>query len=170
MYLARRIVRMRWRIFRWPIRTRWRFAWRRATRWTLWTARGGLVLAHAAVYLAIAPKSNALYKAYGAVKRDVEETAADPVPLHLRNAPTRLMKELGMGGLQVRARLRGKSYGHGVSAGELEGRQWYFPTEEGVERGFGKAGEPEGGEGEDAGVGNGRGIQSLLLVAVSIGS
>ncbi len=44
---------------------------------------GGLALAHAAVYLAIAPKSNALYKAYGAVKRDVEETAADPVPLHL---------------------------------------------------------------------------------------
>src|SRR5208282_4015221 len=58
---------------------------------------GGLALAHAAVYLAIAPKSNALYKAYGAVKRDVEETAADPVPLHLRNAPTRLMKELGYG-------------------------------------------------------------------------
>ena len=58
---------------------------------------GGLALAQAAVYLAIAPKSNALYTAYGAVQRDVEETAADPVPLHLRNAPTRLMKELGYG-------------------------------------------------------------------------
>ena len=58
---------------------------------------GGLALAEAAVYLAMAPKSNALYTAYGAVKRDVEETAADPVPLHLRNAPTRLMKELGYG-------------------------------------------------------------------------
>ena len=96
---------------------------------------GGLALAHAAVYLAIAPKSNALYKAYGAVKRDVEETAADPVPLHLRNAPTRLMKELGYG--------EGYKYAHDFEEKvtdmeclpeNLKGRQWYFPTEEGVEK------------------------------------
>ena len=96
---------------------------------------GGLALAHAAVYLAIAPKSNALYKAYGAVKRDVEETAADPVPLHLRNAPTRLMKELGYG--------EGYKYAHDFEEKvtnmeclpeNLKGRQWYFPTDEGVEK------------------------------------
>jgi putative ATPase len=96
---------------------------------------GGLALAHAAVYLAIAPKSNALYKAYAAVKRDVEETAADPVPLHLRNAPTRLMKELGYGA--------GYKYAHDFEEkvtdmeclpANLKGRQWYFPTEEGVEK------------------------------------
>ncbi|HVJ06088.1 MAG TPA: replication-associated recombination protein A, partial [Candidatus Saccharimonadales bacterium] len=96
---------------------------------------GGLALAHAAVYLAIAPKSNALYKAYGMVKRDVEETAADPVPLHLRNAPTRLMKELGYG--------EGYKYAHDFEdkvadmeclPDNLKGKQWYFPTDEGVEK------------------------------------
>jgi putative ATPase len=96
---------------------------------------GGLALAHAAVYLAIAPKSNALYMAYSAVKRDVEETAADPVPLHLRNAPTRLMKELGYG--------EGYKYAHAFEEKvtdmeclpeNLKGKQWYFPTEEGVEK------------------------------------
>ena len=96
---------------------------------------GGLALAHAAVYLAIAPKSNALYMAYGAVKRDVEETAADPVPLHLRNAPTRLMKELGYG--------EGYKYAHDFEdkvtdmeclPENLKGKKWYFPTEEGVEK------------------------------------
>jgi putative ATPase len=96
---------------------------------------GGLALAHAAVYLAIAPKSNALYVAYGAVKRDVEETSADPVPLHLRNAPTRLMKELGYG--------EGYKYAHDFEEKvtdmeclpeNLKGKQWYFPTEEGVEK------------------------------------
>jgi len=96
---------------------------------------GGLALAHAAVYLAIAPKSNALYMAYGMVKRDVEETAADPVPLHLRNAPTRLMKELGYG--------NGYKYAHDFEEkvtdmqclpDNLKGKQWYFPTEEGVEK------------------------------------
>jgi len=96
---------------------------------------GGLALAHAAVYLAIAPKSNSLYMAYGAVKRDVEETAADPVPLHLRNAPTRLMKELGYG--------EGYKYAHDFDEKvtdmeclpeNLKGKQWYFPTEEGVEK------------------------------------
>jgi putative ATPase len=96
---------------------------------------GGLALAHAAVYLAIAPKSNALYLAYGSVKRDVEETAADPVPLHLRNAPTRLMKELGYG--------NGYKYAHDFDEkvtdmqclpDNLKGKQWYYPTEEGVEK------------------------------------
>jgi len=54
-----------------------------------------VILAQAVVYCAQAPKSNDLYEAYGAVQRDVKETEADPVPLHLRNAPTKLMKDLG---------------------------------------------------------------------------
>ncbi len=54
-------------------------------------------LAHATLYLATAPKSNSVGRAYGAALRDVEETRNDPVPLHLRNAPTGLMKELGYG-------------------------------------------------------------------------
>ena len=56
-----------------------------------------VALAQAAVYLARAPKSNALYAAYGQVKQDVAESINDPVPIHLRNAPTKLMKELGFG-------------------------------------------------------------------------
>src|SRR3954454_14373354 len=58
---------------------------------------GALALAELTVYLALAPKSNSIYRAYGAVQRDVEGTRNDPVPLHLRNAPTRLMKDLGYG-------------------------------------------------------------------------
>ena len=95
----------------------------------------GLALAQAVVYLAIAPKSNALYKAYGAVTGEVRENVADPVPLHLRNAPTRLMKELGYA--------KGYQYAHDfdekVTAMEclperLKDRRWYLPTEEGVEK------------------------------------
>src|SRR5262249_15410542 len=58
---------------------------------------GNLALAQAAVYLSLAPKSNALYTAFGAVQEDVQETEADPVPLHLRNAVTALMKNIGYG-------------------------------------------------------------------------
>src|ERR1700733_12108514 len=58
---------------------------------------GNLALAQAVVYLSIAPKSNALYTAYSDIQGDVERTAAEPVPLHLRNAPTGLMKGLGYG-------------------------------------------------------------------------
>src|SRR5271167_1018845 len=58
---------------------------------------GGLALAQAVVYLALAPKSNAVYTAYGAVQADIAATVAEPVPLHLRNAPTRLMKSLDYG-------------------------------------------------------------------------
>ena len=96
---------------------------------------GGLALAHAAVYLAIAPKSNALYMAYGAVKQAVEETAADPVPLHLRNAPTKLMKELGYGeGYQYAHSFEEKVTNMQCLPDNLKGRSWYHPTEEGVEK------------------------------------
>ena len=78
---------------------------------------GNLALAQAVVYLSVAPKSNALYTAYGDVQQDVEQTAAEAVPLHLRNAPTGLMKGLGYGaGISVRARPRIQSRRHAMPA------------------------------------------------------
>ncbi len=83
---------------------------------------GDLALAQAVVYLCAAPKSNAVYLAYGAVQADVERTAQDPVPLHLRNAPTGLMKAFGYGeGYQVCARSGGEGRGHAVPARQPEG-------------------------------------------------
>ena len=67
---------------------------------------GNLALAQAAVYLSLAPKSNALYTGYGSVTKDLEGTRAEPVPLHLRNAPTGLMKEIGYG--------KGYQYAHDI--------------------------------------------------------
>jgi putative ATPase len=96
---------------------------------------GNLALAQAVVYLSVAPKSNALYTAYGSVQEDVEATAAEPVPLHLRNAPTRLMKGLGYG--------RGYQYAHDLESkvadmqclpDNLRGRVYYQPTNEGIEK------------------------------------
>jgi putative ATPase len=93
-----------------------------------------LALAQAVVYLALAPKSNALYDAYGNVKRDVARTRNDPVPLHIRNAPTRLMKGLGYG--------KGYKYAHDYENAlveqdhlpdSLRGRRYYRPTERGYE-------------------------------------
>jgi putative ATPase len=63
----------------------------------LGTPEGELALAQAAVYLACAPKSNAVYTAFDAARTDVQARPAEPVPLHLRNAPTRLMTSLGYG-------------------------------------------------------------------------
>jgi len=96
---------------------------------------GNLALAQAVVYLAVAPKSNALYTAYSAVQEDVERTAAESVPLHLRNAPTGLMKGLGFG--------QGYQYAHDLDAkvadmqclpDNLRGRTYYHPTNEGIEK------------------------------------
>src|SRR5262245_39526995 len=95
---------------------------------------GALALAEAVVYLAAAPKSNALYLAYGEASKDALETRAEPVPLWIRNAPTGLMKELGYG--------KGYRYAHdeaeGVAAMEslpdsLVGRRYYRPTDRGQE-------------------------------------
>jgi len=96
---------------------------------------GNLALAQAVVYLSVAPKSNALYMAYGDVQSDVEQTAADAVPLHLRNAPTKLMKGLGYG--------KGYEYAHDVESkvanmqclpDNLRDRVYYKPTNEGIEK------------------------------------
>ena len=96
---------------------------------------GNLALAQAVVYLALAPKSNALYTAYGNVQADVERTAAEPVPLHLRNAPTGLMKHLGYGkGYQYAHELEGKVADMQCLPDNLKDRKYYRPTSEGVEK------------------------------------
>jgi putative ATPase len=96
---------------------------------------GNLALAQAAVYLAIAPKSNALYTAYSDVQQDVERTVAEPVPLHLRNAPTGLMKNLGYGqGYQYAHDLESKVADMQCLPDNLKDRRYYHPTNEGIEK------------------------------------
>ncbi|HEX8817896.1 MAG TPA: replication-associated recombination protein A [Terriglobales bacterium] len=94
-----------------------------------------LALAEAAVYLSLAPKSNALYTAYGDVQFDVEHTAADPVPLHLRNAPTGLMKNLGYGkGYQYAHDREEKVADMQCLPDNLKDRVYYHPTGQGAEK------------------------------------
>jgi putative ATPase len=96
---------------------------------------GNLALAEAVVYLSVAPKSNALYTAYGSVTQDVENTAADPVPLHLRNAPTGLMMGLGYGkGYQYAHDVEGKVANMECLPDSLRGKTYYEPTNEGTEK------------------------------------
>ncbi len=100
---------------------------------------GNLALAQAVVYLSVAPKSNALYTAYGAILGDVERTAAEPVPLHLRNAPTGLMRGLGYGqGYQYAHDLEDKVADMQCLPDNLSGRVYYQPTSEGVEKRIGE--------------------------------
>ncbi len=96
---------------------------------------GNLALAEAAVYLSLAPKSNALYTGYGDVARDARETVAEPVPLHLRNPVTGLMSNFGYG--------KGYQYAHDAPEKltdmpclpeNLAGRRYYQPTDEGFEK------------------------------------
>src|SRR5690606_41834069 len=96
---------------------------------------GELALAEAAIYLAVAPKSNALYTAYNAARDFVGRDATRPVPMHLRNAPTRLMKDLGYG--------KGYRYAHdepdAYAAGErylpdgMDDLRFYAPVPRGPE-------------------------------------
>jgi putative ATPase len=101
----------------------------------LGTPEGELALAQAACYLALAPKSNAVYAAWNLVKDDIREKPAEPVPLHIRNAPTGLMANLGYG----------KDYQYAHDAPDalvnqehlpdaLRGRVYYRPTERGAEK------------------------------------
>ncbi len=106
----------------------------------LGSPEGELALAQAIVYLAMAPKSNAVYRALGEVRRFVEADGSRPVPMHLRNAPTRLMKDLGYG--------TGYRYAHdeegAFAAGEtylpegVTAQQWYRPTDRGLEQRIGE--------------------------------
>jgi len=100
---------------------------------------GELALAQATLYLALAPKSNAVYVAYNEAKEDVSQRPAEPVPLHIRNAPTRLMKDLGYGA--------GYQYAHDAPDARVEqedlpealrGRQYYRPTDRGLEAELGR--------------------------------
>ena len=95
---------------------------------------GHLALAQAAVYLSLAPKSNAVYTAYGEIIDDVHKTEAEPVPLHIRNAVTGLMKNIGYG--------QGYKYAHNFDdkvtdmtclPDNLAGRIYYKPTDQGFE-------------------------------------
>jgi putative ATPase len=95
---------------------------------------GNLALAQAAVYLSLAPKSNAVYTAYGEVQDDLKNTIAEPVPLHLRNAVTGLMRNVGYG--------KGYQYAHDTEEKltdmtclpeSLTGRTYYTPTDQGFE-------------------------------------
>ena len=95
---------------------------------------GYLALGQAAVYLALAPKSNALYTAYGAVQQDLERTVAEPVPLHLRNAVTGLMRHVGYGeGYQYAHEFEEKVTDMQCLPDSLAGRTYYQPTHEGFE-------------------------------------
>ena len=95
---------------------------------------GNTALAQAAIYLATAPKSNAVYVAYREAAEDALKQIAEPVPLHIRNAPTKLMKELDYG--------KGYKYAHNEAAGvadmdclppSLSGKRYYQPTSRGFE-------------------------------------
>jgi putative ATPase len=96
---------------------------------------GNTALAQAAIYLATAPKSNAVYVAYTQAAEDAQRQVAEPVPLHLRNAPTKLMKELDYG--------KGYHYAHDEADAvsemtclppALAGRRYYQPPERGFEK------------------------------------
>jgi putative ATPase len=100
---------------------------------------GDLILAQLTVYLATAPKSNSVYTAYGRVQRDIRNEPLGQVPLHIRNAPTRLMKDLGYG--------HGYEYSHDMPDGvsehsffpeELGERRYYFPSNHGREKTIGE--------------------------------
>jgi putative ATPase len=101
----------------------------------LGSPEGDLALAEAVVYLCLAPKSNSVYTAYSAVQREVEETRQEPVPLHLRNAPTKLMKELDYGkGYRYAHNEEGKVAEMDCLPESLKGRSYYHPTQEGREK------------------------------------
>jgi len=105
----------------------------------LGTPEGELAIAQATLFLALAPKSNAVYVAYGEAQKDVQESPAEPVPLHIRNAPTRLMKDIGYG--------KGYQYAHDAPDARvdqddlpdaLRGREYYRPTNRGLEAELGR--------------------------------
>src|SRR2546428_11319500 len=98
MYVARRLIRMAWEDIglAGPAALGVSVAAMQAVHF-VGMPEGNLALAQAAVYLALAPKSNALYTAYGAAYKDLQATEAEPVPLHLRNPVTGLMAHFGYG-------------------------------------------------------------------------
>jgi putative ATPase len=135
LYIARRVVRMAVEDIGLadPLALPQTLAAQQAVHF-LGQPEGDLALAQAVVYLCQCPKSNAVYAAYGAALKDVAETRNEPVPLHLRNAPTALMKGLGYA--------QGYKYAHDYTEGRadqehfppnLQGRRYYEPTGRGFE-------------------------------------
>ncbi|MEW6329863.1 MAG: replication-associated recombination protein A [Pseudomonadota bacterium] len=136
LYIARRVVRMasedignadpralQLALSAWDVQER------------LGSPEGELAIAQAVVYMACAPKSNAVYTAMGTAMKDARERGSLEVPLHLRNAPTRLMKELGYAKGYRYAHDEAEAYAAGENyfPQELGRRQYYFPTEQGLE-------------------------------------
>ena len=101
----------------------------------LGSPEGELALAHAAVYLASVPKSNAVYRAMNAALDDVREHGSLPVPMHLRNAPTRLMRSLGHGKDYVYPHDEEDGFAKGVEylPEAISGRRYYEPVDRGLE-------------------------------------
>jgi putative ATPase len=141
-YLARRILRMAWEDVGLADPRAPRIALDAAESYErLGSPEGELALAQAVLYLACAPKSNAGYTAWGAAQRHVKETGTREVPLHLRNAPTRLMKELGYGHAYRYAHDEPEAY----AAGEtyfpddlVPAPRFYSPTPRGMEARIGE--------------------------------
>ncbi|MCO6413293.1 MAG: replication-associated recombination protein A [Thiogranum sp.] len=136
LYLARRVVRMASEdignadpralalaLNAWDVQER------------LGSPEGELAVAQAVVYMACAPKSNAVYTAFRAAMQDARKQGSLEVPLHLRNAPTRLMKELGYGKTYRYAHDEPEAYAAGENyfPDELEGSRYYYPVERGLE-------------------------------------
>lgn len=96
---------------------------------------GELALVQAAVYLATAPKSNSIYSAYGEIQKTVTRTGALPAPMHIRNAPTRLMKDLGYGdGYKYAHNYKGAYVPQDYLPDKLQGQEFYHPSERGYEK------------------------------------
>ena len=135
-YLARRIVRMAWEDVGLADPRAAQLAGEAAATYErLGSPEGELALAQAVIYLAVAAKSNAGYVAYNAARAFIAKDGSRPVPLHLRNAPTRLMKSLDYG--------KDYRYAHGEAGGYAAGENyfpegmprvdWYRPVERGLE-------------------------------------
>jgi putative ATPase len=136
MYIARRVVRMAIEDIGLadPRALEQCIAMQQAVHF-LGMPEGDLALAQAVIYLSVAPKSDAGYKALGEVMKEVREGRAEPVPMQLRNAPTRPMKEWGYGaGYQHAHNFEDALNEMECLPESLAGRRWYRPTERGVEK------------------------------------
>jgi len=136
MYIARRVVRMAIEDIGMadPRALEQTIAMKEAVHF-LGIPEGDLAIAQSVIYLCIAPKSDAAYRALGAVQADVQSTIAEPVPMQLRNAPTRAMKEWGYSeGYQHAHKFEDAIPGMECLPASLAGRQYYHPTDRGVEK------------------------------------
>ncbi len=96
---------------------------------------GDLAIAQAVIYLSVAPKSDASYKALGEVTQEVQQGRAEPVPMHLRNAPTKAMKAWGYGSGYQHAHKFDDAINQMECLPEsLAGKRWYHPTDRGIEK------------------------------------